>query len=593
VIRRGHHAPSSVISEPELDSVHPDRSSAPAIPPADRSTPRLCFLGPLDELVALSLYRPALAALCRGHEGGIGSPIDRTYLRKILSEEVGRQFGHPLRPIVELVLNAVDATSGKAAGRAVDICVEERRITVADSGSGMDLATILSKLLVPFSTDKIPGVDLGRFGVGFFSALGFGIADAASFSLQVETGDGMTGWSVCVSAAGHDAADLTISIRETAARSGTRVKLSSALLEAGAARAYLRDVLHFFPPERAVVRLDGAPINDGSLIEGGRLYEERIEGSNGTGRFHIGGRAITPGITAATYHAGVKVEGCFALGELSLLDFPADVELTQGRDALKPGPMFDATAKAFYRRLIQIGRSTDGLIEAADTPPSLEVIAYRHRLAELAAQISALMLRDTAWGEIAKEIAEALIGPDRFLISAERADGLLAFLGPAAAGRIFTPESFWAERQWQPFLPGERELIEDELAIDPPRSLAALARHRPDLAGLTALVERSERPDALAVALARGRRGAPGGRGSMPCFGSRRGVLIREDSSAVRSPVGWRDLYALQTAFDRAIGMREVDVERALIISAPLGQRERSSPTTPRLASAGAKREGP
>jgi hypothetical protein len=590
VIRRGHHAPSTALPPPEFDPAPADRDSAAAIPSAERSTPRLCFLGPLDELVALGLYRPALSALCRGDEGDLCSPIDRAYLRKILREEVGRQFGHPLRPIIELILNAVDATCGQAACGVVSICVEEHRITVADSGSGMSLATILSKLLVPFSTDKIPGVDLGRFGVGFFSALGFGLADPTSFSLQVETGDGVTGWSVCVSTAGYDAADLTVSIRETVARSGTRVKLSSALLETAGTRAYLRDMLHFFPPERAIIQLDGVPINDGSLIAGGRLYEERVEGSTGVGRFHLGGRGLVPGITAATYHAGVKVEACFALGELSLLDFPAAVELTQGRDALKAGPIFAAAAKAFYRRLIRIGRSTDGPDAAMDTPEARRAVARRHRLAELAAQISALMLREAAWSEIATEIADALIGPDRFLINADRVEGLVAFLGPAAESRIFAPESFWAERQWQPFLPGERELIDDELAIDPARSLASLARHRPDLTGLSALVARSGKPEALAVALARGRRRKAGG--TMPCFGSRRGVLIREDSSAVRSPGGWRDLYALRAAFDRAIGMREADVERALIISAPLGQGDASSPTK-RLASAGTTREGP
>ena len=46
--------------------------------------------------------------------------IDRGYLLKILDEEVGRQFSHPLRPIVELVLNGVDASASvtRSAGTA-------------------------------------------------------------------------------------------------------------------------------------------------------------------------------------------------------------------------------------------------------------------------------------------------------------------------------------------------------------------------------------------------------------------------------------------------------------------------------------------
>lgn len=558
----------------------PSATQPLATSPAERSSSRLCFLGPLDELVALGLYRPALEALCRGDAGPLGSPLDRTYLRKILSEEVGRQFGHPLRPIVELVLNGVDAGAGLETCCRVDVSVGEGRVSVTDSGKGMSFATILSRLLVPFSTDKVPGVDLGRFGVGFFSALGFGIADPTSFSLQVETGDGLTGWAVCVSAAGPDATDLTVSIRATAPRSGTRVKLSSALVDPSSVRGYLRDMLHFFPAERASVWLDGAPLNDGSLIEGGKLYEDRAEGAAGKGRFHLGGRGRTPGITAALYHAGVKVEACYALFDLALLDFPAAVELTEGRDALKPGPMFAAFARAFYRRLIAVALADEG--------PERD-LSRRHQFAELAAQISALMLKEAPFGEVAREIADALLGPDRFLVNPDRAEVLIAFLGPAVARRLFSPESFWAERQWQAFLPGERELLEDELVIDPPLSLAALARARPDLAGLGALVARSSRPETQLVSLTRGKRGAPAG--PLPCLGGRRGILLREDAAAVRAPSGWRDLYALRTAFDRAAGLREADVERDLIVSAPLGQSA-SSGLTRWITGAGARGDG-
>src|SRR6185503_10748344 len=168
----------------------------------------LRFVGPLHELVAAGLYRPTLEALCRGGGEDVASPIDRTYLLKMLDEEVGRQFGHPLRPLVELVLNGADAGPGQEACCVVD-----------------------------------PGVDLGRFGVGFFSVLGLGLADPMSFSLHVETGDGAEGWSICVVASGNDVAALSAAVRGTPPRSGTRIKVTSALLDAGPVRAYLRDAL--------------------------------------------------------------------------------------------------------------------------------------------------------------------------------------------------------------------------------------------------------------------------------------------------------------------------------------------------------------
>ncbi len=529
----------------------------------------LRFLGPLQELVAAGLHRPSFDALCRGESVLRETSIDRAYLLKVLDEEVSRPFGQPLRPVLELVLNAADAGAALArrealradpACRIVDVEVDDAEVTVIDRGEGMNVATILSRLLVPFATDRVAGVDIGRFGVGFFSVLGFGIADPASFALHVETGDGVEGWSIRVVAGGRSAASLIISLRSISPRRGTRVKIGSALLDPNHVRSYLRDALHFFPLEKAILRVDGVPTNDGTTISGGTLFDDHVDPPEGAhfdpplhGRFHLGGRALVPGITAATYHSGVKVEPCFAVGELALIDFPGAVELTEGRDAIKPGPAFAAVVAAFHRRLIQLGQGA--------TP------ATRPRIAELAAQISALMLQSGAWETVAPEMAHALLGAGCHLVSPDRLEALLGFFGPDIASRLFVPESFWAEREWHAFLPGERELLDDELAVGPVESLAGLARRRPDLLGLTALVARVERPGEQAAALAQGRHRAAG---PLPCLGTRRAVLIRADAPAVQSPRSWADVYALRIAFDRAIGLPEPDVERDLIVAAPI-----------------------
>ncbi|WP_438023772.1 ATP-binding protein [Sorangium sp. So ce233] len=620
----------------------------------------LYFLGSLHELVAVGLHRPALEALCAGQRDLAEPPIDRAYLLKVLDEEISRQFGHPLRPLIELVLNAADAARGPQP--LVDVAVTDGRVDVCDTGVGMGLRAILSRLLIPFATDKRPGIDLGRFGVGFFSVLGFGLSDPESFSLHLTTGDGIEGWAIRVvpwpgagdapdppasapeevgrargRASPELAAALMCSVRRIAPLLGTRVRVTSALLEAGAVRAYLRDALHFFPASRALVLLDGAAVNDGRLISGGQLVQEPIapsgrargraagpagearataagearataagearataagearahpedaaeaQGSALLARFHIGGRGLLPSIAAATFHAGVKVDACLALAELALIDFPAAVELTEGRDALKVGPEFTAVATAFYRRLIQLAAASG------------EGRRTRDRLAEMAAQISALMLQSAGWDEVARDLARALLGPGRCMVTPERREALLGFLGPSVAERLFVPESFWAEREWQPHLPGERELLEDELELDPAETLSALARRRGDLAGLPLLLARAANPHTTMVALCRSRlppdrggagaaaaRRAPGapplapplpeaaGRrppGPLPCLGTRRLLLIRDDSPAVRRPSGWSDWYALRAAFDRASGVREADLERDLIVGEPV-----------------------
>ncbi|WP_437294341.1 ATP-binding protein [Sorangium sp. So ce426] len=592
-----------------------DRRAAPL--PGDAG---LYFLGALHELVAVGLHRPALEALCAGQRDLAEPPIDRAYLLKILDEEICRQFGHPLRPLIELVLNAADAA--RAPQPVVDVAVTDGRVEVSDAGAGMGLRAILSRLLIPFATDKRPGIDLGRFGVGFFSVLGLGLSDPESFSLHVTTGDGVEGWAIRVvawpsagdagsapasaseepgQARGRASPELTAalmcSVRRIAPLLGTRVRVTSALLETATVRAYLRDALHFFPASRALVLIDGAAVNDGRLISGGQLIQERIAvapeapgaaalearthlGDALLARFHVGGRGLLPSISAATFHAGVKVDACLALAELALIDFPAAVELTEGRDALKVGPEFTAVATAFYRRLIELAAASG------------EGRRTRDRLAEMAAQISALMLQSAGWDEVALDLARALLGPGRCMVTPERREALLGFLGPSVAERLFVPESFWAEREWQPHLPGERELLEDELEIDAPETLSALARRRGDLSGLPLLVARATSPHTTMVALCRSRlqpdRGAgaaarrapgapplpdaPGRRpaGPLPCLGTRRLLLIRDDSAAVRRPSGWSDWYALRAAFDRASGVREADLERDLIVGEPV-----------------------
>src|SRR5512143_2193501 len=115
---------------------------ASSIPPVAPPRARLRFVGALPDLVAVGLHRPARDALVTG-DAFVAPPVDRAYLLKILEEEIARPFGHPLRPIVELVLNAADAVP---RGAAVDVEVDDGRVEVSDLGEGMDLRAILSRL---------------------------------------------------------------------------------------------------------------------------------------------------------------------------------------------------------------------------------------------------------------------------------------------------------------------------------------------------------------------------------------------------------------------------------------------------------------
>jgi hypothetical protein len=47
---------------------------------------------------------------------------------------------------------------------------------------------------------------------------------------------------------------------------------------------------------------------------------------------------------------------------------------------------------------------------------------------------------------------------------------------------------------------------------------------------------------------------------------------VRADASSVRATHGWADRYALETSFDRAVGAREAEVERRLIVESPIAR---------------------
>ena len=338
-------------------------------------------------------------------------------------------------------------------------------------------------------------------------------------------------------------------------RQGTRVLVISSIFDKAAVRSYLEDSLHFFPDGGRRRRAsDGVPINGGRHDSGGQLYRGRGRGPTPAPAFTLGGQARSSSICAAgVYHQGVKVQACFAVLELALLDFPGAVELTEGRDTLKPGPLFHAVAVAFFRRLASIARDAS-MTDAA-----------RHRIAELAGQISALMLEGAGFAEVANELADVLLGDARYLVGPDRKEALLGFLGASYSTHLFVPESFWSAREWCSFLPGERELLTSEIVVEPIQSLASFATDT-RLEGLRTLAARSPQPELMPVALARGRRPP----GPLPCLGTRNAVLIRADSAIVATPRTWSDHYALKASFNRAAGVREPDLERDIIVTTPI-----------------------
>jgi hypothetical protein len=116
-------------------------------------------------------------------EGRQSFSVDIAGLLQALTE----QFPEPLLCVRELVQNAADAGAQRIE---VDVAYDASRslfrLSVRDDGRGMNEAEVEGYLTIGFS-EKDPGRDRGRFGVGKLSPYALGIV-----RMVVETCDGHT-----------------------------------------------------------------------------------------------------------------------------------------------------------------------------------------------------------------------------------------------------------------------------------------------------------------------------------------------------------------------------------------------------------------
>ena len=250
---------------------------------------------PLIELINLALCKDTLEdVICCVDEGKsfeLLSPVNEgsnIYLAKILREEVEKQFSEPMRPLLELVLNAADAkldissvlesdssmfksnSSGlgsdfenvrKVAPFRVDVHTG-LSFSVRDGGRGMSLCEILKLLLIPFNTEKDPLQDIGRFGVGFFSALQYCLHQPKSTVLQLMTSKEGAGHYMQIYSTGPKVEDLVCTLQRAESQScGTHVKLKGHIMFEKDFFPYAYKYLHFFDTDRAQIYINNKLVN--------------------------------------------------------------------------------------------------------------------------------------------------------------------------------------------------------------------------------------------------------------------------------------------------------------------------------------------
>jgi len=291
----------------------------------------------LVEWIGYSLNKNSLRSIISDIENGrkitsFNKSIEsnKKYLGKILREEVIKQFNDDKRPILELILNSIDAKPSNYQGTYF-INVKKRLLstTIEDNGNGMPLLDIFRYLIIPFNTEKEGIEEIGRFGVGFFSALNYCFGGSR---LILKTHSGKESYRLLFYAESDaiDSLHMVITKLKTRKKVGTKIVINKArwvLLE-----DYLKSNLHSFANYIAEIYYNKKILNEKkewysrevTLNIKGKEYKQSITLMVDLGRRKID--LLANGVSVkkvTTNYFGFSVS------------FPPAVRLVEGRDEFK------------------------------------------------------------------------------------------------------------------------------------------------------------------------------------------------------------------------------------------------------------------
>lgn len=372
---------------------------------------------PLAAWITASISKESL----RGIMDGImrDAPIDRymsgggaAYTTHILKEEVSKQFSHRYRPVVEAILNSVDA--GKHAGHSCQVRVDATAgtVRVRDDGEAMALDDILRYLIIPFATQKDQdksGDYIGQFGLGFLSTLQYCLEQPGEASVTVLTSKGTESFDARFYATGKDVATVRLRLR----RRGTRQRGTSVTIETGfkldVLEPYVYSQLSGISAGLAQIYYNGKPVNrvgdawyaaPANLVDDiGRTCEQQIMvQGNQEQRINL----TSVGVSVKSFETPVK-------NGMNVL-FPRLVSPTIGRDDfVRNENYYRAVDAAFValERMIEAARGMKGGLDHGQTRQFVELVP---------AMLSALGLESLKSVKNVDALAERLIPGKRYVL---------------------------------------------------------------------------------------------------------------------------------------------------------------------------------
>lgn len=364
---------------------------------------------------------------------------NRAYLGKILREEVLKQFADRKRPMLEVVLNAIDARSWDTDEEYhININMHGDRFKVRDNGRGMNLDEILRLLIVPFSTEKNGIEQIGRFGVGFLAALNYCTYYPMKNKVIVDTSTGKEGYR----AEFYSETDLVDGLRMKLKKhkfphfKGTDVLLKVRSYDKEVIKEYLFEHLRGVPSYTAKLFLNRKPMND---IKGNRWYAANVnlKAFGKTIKQQVGFKTSDRNQIFLTAQ-GVLVDTFNSTYGGATISFPAAVKVVEGRDEFKLDENYKTAVKGAFKALEKYIKE-----EVREEGSRQDVLSF---IPSLASAFSKRRIKDIPNIE---GITNALLPDKKYVLIQKQMKELEPFLGEKIKNLAFvtspTACSYWRE----------------------------------------------------------------------------------------------------------------------------------------------------
>jgi hypothetical protein len=304
----------------------------------------------------VNYFEPNLDAQNLLREGG------RDVKDRFLANIINNQSPEKYRSIVELVSNAIDASvTAKSSDLNIKVDLESNGYTVIDDGIGMTPEVILAKLLIPTVSGKSGDTTIGRFGVGFYTALSH--LQTNEDLVRVTTNAGEQAYSITFQKRAERGDRICVNIQALDnVPKGTKIEVQVTDFEDEKVRKYLEESLKFNTNADIRINHRGADYTVNNLSELKRInIEATSEHSKTEILYSLDNKSdIDNSVEACLVHLlvnGVTIEKQEITGtnlpRSLALNFPIESELAESRNELAVNNTLLSAAKLMVDSVIR------------------------------------------------------------------------------------------------------------------------------------------------------------------------------------------------------------------------------------------------